>query len=143
MQIFRHNGISRMLRFLLATVVMILAARAASVLAQAPDPEGPKLIPSDGMIGACSFVTGDFDFECIPLYLSYLTKLVFSLAGGFAMVEIIKAGYEYAASAIPGGIAEKESAKKRITHAIFGLSVVIFAYLIVDAIISIIFLGPA
>ncbi|NOS67713.1 MAG: hypothetical protein HOO67_05115 [Candidatus Peribacteraceae bacterium] len=101
----------------------------------------PSLIPASGTIGDCSFITGDFGFECIPLYLAYLIRLAFGLAGGFALFQIIQAGYEYALSGLPMGIVDKEAAKKRISHAIIGLVVVILAYLIIDTIVSAIFIG--
>lgn len=101
---------------------------------------GPQLIPDTGTIGEnCSFVTGMFTFDCIPLYLAYLIRLAFGLAGGFALFHIIQGGYEYALSGVQAIGIDKESAKKRIGNAILGLSVVILAYLIVDTIVSAIF----
>ncbi len=100
---------------------------------------GPQLIPDTGTIGNCSFITGDFSFDCIPLYVAYLIRLAFGLAGGFAVFEIIKGGYEYALSGLPTPIVDKESAKKRISNAILGLVVVVFAYLIIDLIVGALF----
>ena len=100
---------------------------------------GPQLIPDTGVIGDCSFVTGDFSFDCIPLYLGYLIRLAFGMAGGFAVFQILQGGYEYALSGLPTPIVDKESAKKRITNAIIGLIVVVFAYLIIDTIVSALF----
>lgn len=104
---------------------------------------GPQLIPDTGMIGTCNFVTGDFGFDCIPLYLAYLIRLAFGLAGGFALFEIIKGGYEYALSGLQqvGGLPDKEAGKKRITNAILGLIAVVLTYLIIDTIVSAIFFG--
>ncbi len=131
----RHNRSSPML-LTLTSVAILLGLSATKVFAQGV---GPQLIPDSGTIGNCSFVTGDFHFDCIPLYLAYLTRLAFGMAGGFALFQIVQGGYEYAISGLPTGIIDKESAKKRITHSLLGLVVVIFAYLIVDTIISAIF----
>ena len=99
----------------------------------------PYLIPESGTIGGCSFITGDFGFDCLPLYLSYLIRLLFGLAGGFALFQIIQAGYEYGLSGLPVGIVDKESAKKRIMNAIIGLVVVVLMYLIIDTLLSAMF----
>jgi hypothetical protein len=123
------------LRFLLCLCALVLLVGTQYAAAQGP---GPQFIPDTGTIGSCSFVTGDFDFDCIPLYLAYLIRLAFSLAGGFAVFEIVKGGYEYAISGIPDTI-DKETGKKRIKNAIIGLIVVILAYLIVDMILSVVF----
>lgn len=99
------------------------------------------LIPESGVIGSCSFITGEFHFECFPLYLAYLIRFFFGFVGGFAIVEIIKGGYEYALSGVQATGIDKESAKKRITHAILGLSVATLSYLIIDTIVSAVFSG--
>lgn len=126
-----------MIRFLIVTAVLLglhpLLVRAQGV--------GPQLIPDTGTIGACSFITGEFSFDCIPLYLTYLIRLAFSMAGGFALFQIIQGGYEYAISGLPAGIVDKEAAKKRIYYAIVGLVTVILTYLIVDTIVSALFAG--
>ena len=104
---------------------------------------GPQLIPDTGMIGNCSFITGDFSFDCIPLYLAYLLRIAFGMAGGFAVFQIIQGGYEYALSGLQqfGGLPDKEAGKKRITNAVLGLVVVVLTYLIVDTIVSALFVG--
>ncbi len=129
-----HNENSMMMLIPLALVVL-MATLPHAVFAQ------PTLIPQDGTIGGCSFITGDFGFDCIPLYLAYLIRLAFGLAGGFALFNIIQGGYEYAISGLPAGIVDKEAAKKRITNAIVGFVVVVLAYLIIDTIVSAIFVG--
>ena len=105
---------------------------------------GPQVIPESGTIGNCSFITGDFSFDCIPLYLGYIINLSFAMAAGFALLEIVRGGYEYGASgaqSIVSALPDKEAAKKRITNAVIGMIVVVFAYLIVDTIVSVIFTG--
>jgi hypothetical protein len=125
-------------RFAFGLLTLSVVALPIVTSAQGP---GPQLIPDTGTIGDCSFIDGNFSFDCLPLYLSYLIRLVFGLAGGFALIEIIKGGYEYAMSGIQAIGVDKESAKKRITHALFGLAVCILAFLIVDTIVSAVFLG--
>lgn len=145
-------------RFSIITVALVLITIPSAVYSQQV-PAGPQLIPDTGMIGncppnnnnsnpggnnnpinpdCCNFRTGAISFDCIPLYLSYLIKFVFGLAGGFALIEIIKGGYEYALSGLQqfGGLPDKEAGKKRITNAILGLIVVVFTFLIVDTIVS-------
>lgn len=124
-------------RLLFLAITLLLPARA---LLQGP---GLQVVPDTGMIGNCSFITGDFSFECIPLYLAYVIRIAFGFAGGLALFQILQGGYEYALSGLQqfGGLPDKESAKKRITNAILGLVVVVFAYLIIDTIVAAIFLG--
>lgn len=131
-----------MLIVILFAVGLLFIAQTQSVFAQGP---GPQLIPDSGEIGGCSFITGDFGFDCIPLYLAYLMRLAFGMAGGFAVMQIIQGGYEVALGGLNqvGGLPDKDSGKKRITHAILGLIVVVLTYLIVDTIVSAIFLGPS
>ncbi|MSR87280.1 hypothetical protein EXS70_03865 [Candidatus Peribacteria bacterium] len=126
-------------RTFLFLVAILLAVPGVAKL-QAP---GPQLIPDTGAIGSCNFVTGDFGFDCIPLYMTYLIRLAFSLAGGFAVFQIVQGGYEYAFSGLQqfGGLPDKEAGKKRITNAIIGLVVVVFTYLIIDTLVSVIFSG--
>lgn len=139
MKVLPHNGRPHM-QIALAVLVMILALHAGRAVAQGPL---MQLIPDTGQIGNCNFITGDFDFECIPLYLSYVIRIAFGFAGGFAMTEVIRGGYEYALSGMQGiGLGpDKESAKKRITHAIMGLSVTVLAYVIIDTIVAALFSG--
>lgn len=101
--------------------------------------QDPTLIPPDGKLGAnCNFVTGEFDFDCVPLYVGFLIKVVFGFSGGFALVEIVKAGYQIAM----GGFMDKEAGKRRLTWALVGLAVSIIAFLIIDFAISALLLGP-
>ncbi len=100
----------------------------------------PSVIPASGMIGRCSFITGDFHFDCIPLYLGYLIQLVFGLLGTVCLIEIIWAGYEWAFSGLTG---DNQKAKGRLTNAILGLIFSLLAFLIVDTVVSAIFAGPA
>lgn len=121
---------------LMVSIITLFLARVNPALAQGV---GPQLIPDTGTIGSCSFITGDFHFECFPLYLAYLIRFAFAFAGGFALFQIIQGGYEYALSGLPAGIVDKESAKKRISNAIIGLIVTVLSYLIVDTIVSAVF----
>ncbi len=134
-----HNKRSMLLPLLLLGILLMLRTG----IAFAQQGPGPQLIPDTGMIGNCSFITGDFSFDCIPLYLAYLLRLAFGMAGGIAVFQIIQGGYEYALSGMQqfGGLPDKEAGKKRITNAILGLVVVVLTYLIVDTIVSAIFVG--
>lgn len=135
-----HNRLSRMLLLLMLSAVLV-TVRSGIALAQGP---GPQLIPDTGMIGGCNFVTGDFNFECLPLYLAYIIRLFFGMAGGFAMFQILQGGYEYALSGlqpVASGLPDKEAAKKRITNAIVGLVVVVLSYMLIDTLITAFFVG--
>ena len=137
MRIIADNKRSMILKLMLLTPLLLLAWHPRTVFAQ-----GPQLIPDTGTIGNCSFITGEFNFECIPLYLAYLIQLAFGFAGSFTLFQLIQGGYEYALSGlqpIAEGLPAKETAKKRITNALLGLVVVILTYLIIDTIVSAIF----
>ncbi len=147
------------LRTSIITVALILIAIPSAVYSQGA---GPQLIPDtarppgvtdcdqqipgqqrprDPNCRDCNFRTGNMGFGCIPLYLSYLIRFAFGLAGGFAVIEIMKGGYEYAFSGLQqfGGLPDKEAGKKRVTNAILGLIVVVFTYLIIDTIVAALF----
>ena len=98
-----------------------------------------EFIPASGALGACNFVTGEFNFDCIPIYVGYLVKVLFAMTGGFALIEIVKSGYEIALSGVTG---DKEKGKKHLTWALLGLALSICAFLVVDFIISTLLLGP-
>lgn len=95
------------------------------------------LIPQSGTIGGCSFVTGDFDFNCFPLYLAYLIQVVFGVLGTIALLMIIWSGYEWGTSQLAGGDVSK--AKSRLVFAIQGFVFSVLSYLIVNTIISALF----
>ncbi len=131
-----HNRSTHMLRILLILSGLLVGLRASTAFAQI------YLIPESGTVGSgCSFITGDMNFDCIPLYLSYIIKFFFGLAGGFALTEIIRGGYEFALSSIQATQINKETAKGRIGTALLGLAVTTFAYLIVNTIVSGLFHG--
>lgn len=92
------------------------------------------LIPASGTIANCDFRTGDFHFNCFPVYLAYLIKVVFSVLGTLALLMLILAGYEWGTSSLEGGDTSK--AKNRIKFAIGGFVFSILSYLIVNTIIS-------
>ena len=126
-----------MKRFSVAPLLIIaLGAIAGSAVAQ-----DPALIPASGMLGdKCNFITGEFDFDCVPLYVGYLVQIVFAMSGGFALIEIIKGGYQIGMGVLTG---DKEAGKKRVTWALAGLALCILAFVIVDFVISTLLLGPA
>ncbi|TSC57625.1 MAG: Uncharacterized protein Greene041619_1053 [Candidatus Peregrinibacteria bacterium Greene0416_19] len=93
----------------------------------------PALIPPSGRIGNCSFITGEFHFPCIPLYLAYLIQLFFGFTGAIFLAQIIWAGYLIAFGAVTG---DKEAGKKRLTSAIIGFIVSVLAFVIVDLVVA-------
>ena len=102
--------------------------------------QDPALIPASGTLGPnCNFITGEFDFDCVPLYVGYLIQVAFAMTGGFALMEIIKGGYQIGMGGITG---DKEAGKKRVTWALAGLALSILSFLIVDFAISTLLLGP-
>ncbi len=94
----------------------------------------PSLIPASGILAPdCNFVTGEFHFHCIPLYVSYLIKLVFSFLGTIALIQIMIAGYQIQMGHLTG---DNEGGKKRLYAAIFGLVFSLLAFLLIDTVIS-------
>ena len=103
------------------------------------DITNPQLIPETGVLSpTCNFVTGDLHYECIPIYLAYVIKLIFGFTGMICLLQIMRAGYELAFS----GFGDRESSKKRIQNALLGLAVCIFSYLIVDTVVTVLLSGP-
>lgn len=116
---------------------LVAVAHAAPPLPGSVPPayQNPAIIPPDGKIGACSFVTGEFDYECIPLYVAYLIQLMFGLIGGFCLIQIIQGGYQVGWS---GLTAENEAGKNRIKNALIGFAVSLLCFALVDMIISVV-----
>ncbi len=108
-------------------------------MAQQPNSLNPHLIPVSGIIGNCSFITGDIHFACIPLYVGYLIQLIFGMLGTICLLMIIWSGYEWVFAGAGG---DNQKAKARLTNAILGLAFAVLSYLIVDTIISVLFSGP-
>ena len=102
--------------------------------------QAQTLIPDSGTLGAsCNFITGDMDFGCIPIYVGYLVEVLFAFTGGFALMEIVKSGFQIAAGGLTG---DKERGKQRLTWALIGLGVSLLSFAIVDYIISGLLFGP-
>ncbi len=118
-------------------LVAVVGGLMVPVLSQAQ--LNPQLIPESGTIGRCSFVTGDFQFDCIPLYLAYLIQLVFGAVGTICLLMIIYAGYEWAFAGLGG---DTQGAKKRLSNALLGLALSVLSYLVVDTIVSVLLSGP-
>jgi len=95
----------------------------------------PHLIPTSGTIGGCSFITGQFTWGCIPLYIGYLIQTVFSFIGTLCLIQIIWAGYEMAIGSVSG---DKEAGKNRLQRALMGLAFSLFVYLIVNMVVSVV-----
>ena len=80
---------------------------------------------------ACAIKSGRFHLAMLPYYVSYLIKIVLSLAGLISVLFIILGGYQY----VVAGISEKQdAAKKSIKNAIFGFALSMLAYVIVSVI---------
>ena len=97
----------------------------------------PYLIPSSGSLEGhkidCNFLSGNFHFHCLPLYLAYLIETVFGLLGTICLLMIIWAGFEWAFTGFQG---DTSKAKNRLRNAIFGLIFAVLSYLIVNTVIS-------
>lgn len=106
--------------------------------------QDPGLIPPSGKLFGpgvvCDFTLGEFDFDCIPIYIGYLVQVIFTFSGGFALIEILKGGYQIGISGLPGQ--DKEAGKRRVTWALIGLALSILAFVVVDFVISSLLLGP-
>ncbi len=109
------------------------------VHADAPSGFAPQLIPESGVLGPCNFITGEIHFDCVPIYLGYLIKMIFGLLGTICLLMIIWAGYEWALSGLKG---DSSQAKARIRNAILGLVFAVLSFLIVDTIVSVLLSGP-
>jgi len=92
------------------------------------------LLPNNGTLGAgCSFITGEFGYQCVPLYVAYLIQLIFGFTGGIALMQIMMAGYQIAMGGLQGG--DTSGPRSRILWALIGLGVCVFSFLIIDTII--------
>ncbi len=110
------------------------------VVATAQSPQGLQVIPESGVIANCNFVTGEFHFNCFPVYLGYLIQLAFAFGVGTSLSQIVWGGYEWAFAGLGG---DTQGAKKRIQHAIIGLVVSVLAFLIVDTVVLNLLSGPS
>lgn len=94
----------------------------------------PHLIPESGILAeGCNFITGEFHFHCIPLYVAYLIQLIFSFLGTICLLVIIWAGFEWAFAGFQG---DTSKAKLRLQNALLGLAFCVLSYLMVDTLIS-------
>jgi hypothetical protein len=130
--------------FVAASAILLLLSGNAFAQNQPQPPVLPGLIPATGELqggaGACSFVTGEFHFDCIPIYIAYLIQVIFGFAGGFCLQQIIFAGYSIAMSGLTGG--DKSKGISRLTWALIGLAVSVGAFLIVDFVVDTLVYGP-
>lgn len=99
-----------------------------------------QLIPTGGNIGSCNFVTGEFHFECFPLYLAFLIQVLFGFVAGGCLLHIVWGGYEWALAGLGG---DTQGAKKRIQNAIIGLTMAVLTFLIIDTILLNLLSGPS
>jgi len=94
----------------------------------------PHLIPVAQPSG-CNITTGEFGYNCIPLYVAYLIKTVFSFIGTLCLLQIIYGGYQIALGSL---LIDKEKGWNRIKAAVGGLLVSVFCFAIVDMIIAVV-----
>ncbi len=109
-------------RFSVGLLVMIPAIAMA---------QNPNLIPENGLLApGCNFITGEFGFHCVPIYIGMLMKILFGFAAGIALTEIIYSGYQIAFGGLQGG--DTSGPRMRILYALLGLAVSVFAFAIID-----------
>lgn len=95
----------------------------------------PALIPPSGQLSAeCNFITGEFNFSCIPIYIGYLIQVVFGATAGFALIEIVKSGFQIAWGGIDSG--NKDKGKQRLLWALVGLVFSLLAFVLTDFIFT-------
>ncbi|MBU0767028.1 hypothetical protein KKF55_04610 [Patescibacteria group bacterium] len=87
---------------------------------------------------SCNFKDGIIHANCIPEYIEYLIKIIFSLIGAFFFVMIIIAGYQIAIGTVVG---EKEKGKEKLKWAIFGFVISALSFFIVQFFISAVLTG--
>lgn len=98
----------------------------------------PYLIPNvNGPFApGCNFITGEFHYHCVPLYLAYLIQLIFGMIGTICLIMIMWAGFEWSFSGLES---DSQKAKSRLRNALLGLAFCVLSFLFVDTIISALF----
>jgi hypothetical protein len=122
------------MKLLIALRCLILLAPLVFWTNQAFAQVDPHLIPTE-QTGECNFMTGEFSYDCIPLYVAYMVRTVFSFLGTLCLIQIIYGGYEVAMGDLTG---QTEEGWKRIRHAIIGLAAALFSFAIVDMILAVV-----
>jgi len=118
------------MHFLNRAIVGLWSALAPAIAWAQPT----TLIPESGTIGSCNFKTGEFTFECIPMYIGYLVQWAFAGVGMFCLIQCIWAGYEIAIANAIGK--DKSEGVRRLTNAITGLVVCVLSFAIIDFVLS-------
>ncbi|MEK7137769.1 MAG: hypothetical protein AAB853_05815 [Patescibacteria group bacterium] len=123
------------MRIFVSLLVVFLLLSYGRASAQAPS---PSFIPASGVItspaGTCNFVTGKLSFDCVPVYIGFLIKLLLGFAAGFALTGIILSGYRIAIGSVTAE--GKEGGKKELLATLMGLAVILLSYLLVDTVIE-------
>ena len=116
--------------FLMTIIGILCLVSVPTVLAQSP-----SLIPADPLSihADCNFKSGEVKPDCVPAYVAYLIKTVFSFTGAVSMIVIMIGGFQYALGNIVGG---KEKGEQRIRWGILGLLISALSFFIVDFIAS-------
>lgn len=101
-------------------------------------PPSPTFIPASGTLtgpaGSCDFKEGKLHFDCIPLYIGYLIKLLLGFAAGASLIGILLSGYRIAIGSVTAE--GKEGGKKELLATLIGLAVIVLSYLLVDTVIE-------
>lgn len=115
------------------TILTSMAGLAAAVLPMAASAQQPSIIRFG--IDGCDFVTGKLEAKCIPMFIGETIVFVFSLIGIFFIINIMYAGYQIAFGG--AGIVEEGAGKQRLKWSIIGFIACACAFVILDAILSI------
>jgi hypothetical protein len=111
----------------LLVIPCLLAVQAAHALPS-------SLIPEEGSIGECNFVTGELGFQCVPIFIAYVVEWMFAAIGTWAVIMMVYAGYEIALGGALGGTSDK--GKQRLTWAIVGLIASLLSFAILNFVIA-------
>lgn len=87
-------------------------------------------VASSEVLG-CAIKTGEVHLYMFPYFITYIIKLLLSIAGLIAVLFMVYAGFQW----VVAGVSEKqEAAKKTIWHAIIGFVVVLVSFAVVSLI---------
>ncbi len=84
------------------------------------------------------FQTGNVTADCVPLYIAYVIKQVFSFTGAVCLIVIMLGGFQYALGTVAGG---KDKARATIQYGIIGMIVSALAFFILSFVINAIATG--
>lgn len=77
----------------------------------------------------CAIKTGEVHMYMLPYFITYIIKLLLTVAGLISVLFMVYGGYQW----VVAGISEKqEGAKKTIWHALIGFVVVLISFAVVS-----------